>query len=142
MKIFKPSPEKITVLDTEVLFLSDKPEYPEVEKEFESNLNFVTIASAYSKDILIEDYQFTGSTVIIDYLMHRLIKFDLPSMSLKELIWNISKIYVEIFKSYKKEAKVCCSGYEFLYLKKIRVHKNNTITLEIRHKNDGRKDIS
>lgn len=134
--------EKIIAFDTEVLFLAEKTEYPDIEKEFEMNLNFVTIASAQPNDVFLEkdyaDYQFKDTShIYIDYLMHRFIQFDLQAMSLKELIWNISSIYVEIFKSYKKEAKVCCSGYEFLYLKKIRVHKNNVVSLVIRHKENG-----
>lgn len=132
------SSKSAKIFDTDVFFYpSDEPKivHGEIQKEFETDLNFVTIASAFPQDVLIEDYQFKeASHIHINFLMHNPIQFDLPAMSLKELIWNISKIYMEIFKSYKKEARVCCSGHEFLYLKKINIHPGNIISLTISQK--------
>lgn len=138
----RPKSQTSVVLDHDVTFITQdysKTEnvikFEEPIKEFETYMNFVTIASAYPKDVLIEDYQFTETThVFIDYPMTRLITFDLEPMSLKEMIWNISSIYTQIFKKFNKEAKVCCSGYEFLYLKKLRVHADNIISLVIDEK--------
>lgn len=138
----RPRNQFVKVLDRNVLFItqdySNKEsvlKFDDPVKIFETDMNFVTIASAYAKDVFIEDYQFTETThVFIDYPMTRLITFDLEPMSLQELIWNISKIYTEIFKKFHKEAKVCCTGYEFLYLKKLRVHNDNIISLVIDEK--------
>lgn len=139
----RPDRESCRVLGKDVLFITQNYHHPEsviqygeTVKEFETDMNFVTIASASdAKDVLIEDYEFTEKThVFIDYMMHRLIQFDLPPMSLKEMILNISKIYTEIFKKYSKEANVCCTGYEFLYLKNLKIHPDNVISLKIDHK--------
>lgn len=134
--------QMVKIFDRDVLFITQdysKPEsvlkFDEPIKTFETYMNFVTIASAYAKDVFIEEYQFTEKTrVFIDYPMTRLIAFDLEPMSLQEMIWNISKIYTEIFKKFIKEARVCCNGYEFLYLKKLRVHNDNIISLVIDEK--------
>lgn len=132
----------VNIMGNDVMFITQdysKPEeviqFSEPIKQFEMDMNFVTIASAQPKDVLAEDYDFTETShVFIDYPMTRLITFNLQPMSLKEMIWNISKIYTEIFKSFTKEAKVCCNGYEFLYLKKLRVHNDNVISIVIDEK--------
>lgn len=139
---YRPSPEVIEVLGVNVKLITQdysKPEsfvqYGDPIKEFDTNMNFVTIASAQVKDVKIEDYEFTEPMhIFIDYMMHRLIVFDLPPMKLNELIFNISKIYNEISTKLKVEAAICCEGYEFLYLKKIKIHPDNVISLIIEQK--------
>lgn len=137
--------DMVKILGTDVWFITQnysKPEtlvqFGDTIKEFNMDFNFVTIASAQPKDVLMEEeYQFTEPVhVFIDYMITRLIQFTLPPMSIKELIWNISRIYTEIFKSFSKEAKVCCQGYEFLYLKKVKIHNDNVVSLSIDQKED------
>ena len=130
---------KVSILNTEVLFTKEKINLEKAEREFETDLNFVTIASAQPNDIFLSkeyaDYQFKETSHIhINFLMHDPIQFELPAMSLKELIWNISKIYVEVFQKFRKEARVCCSGHEFLYLNKINIHSNNIVSLTVSQK--------
>lgn len=143
--ISKRRPEKETekVLGTEVIFAYQnyhKPEtviqFGESIKEFEMDIKFITAASYNTpEDIKTDDYEFTEPMhIFIDYMMHRLIQFTLPPMSLRNMIWNISKIYVEIFKKFPDQAVVCCSGYEYLHLHKLRVHNDNVISLIIRQK--------
>lgn len=136
------SPETIEVLGTKVLLITQdysKPEtfiqYGEPLKEFKTNINFMTTASSESKYIKLEDYEFTETThIFIDFIMHRLIEFDLPAMKLNELVFNISKIYTEIFYRFNQEAEICCDGYDFLYLEKVKVHPYNVISLKIYQK--------
>lgn len=138
----RPSPETAEVLGTRVLFLTQdyyQPDtfimYGDPVKEFDTDMNFVTIASAEAKDVKIEDYEFKETThVFIDFTMHRLIEFDLQPMKLSEAVFNISKIYMEIFKAFGAQAEVCCDGHEYLYLKKLKVHPDNVISLVIDQK--------
>lgn len=124
---------KVLIFDTEVFFTSHSEWSNNPVKTIKTDINFVTISSAYAKDVKIEDYIFDKPvTVITDYLKGKTIHFTLSSVSnLKEVIWNASKIYVEMFKKYATPEGRPLKGYEFLYLRKVKIYKDNLIELKI-----------
>lgn len=122
----------IVIDGVEVFFVNATVEFKNQIKMIETDMHFITIASATAKDVLVEDYEFTEPVhVINDHMMHRLIKFTLPPGTLQEIIYKISRIYVEVLKNYSKEAEVCCKGWEYLYLKKLFIFEGNLISMGV-----------
>lgn len=137
MMNYKRPNEFFYVLNTKVLLVNQGIVYPHIEKVIDTNLSIVTIASAYAKDVLIEDHEFENELNIFldnDDEIHRTMFFKLKVSSLKELIFETCKIYIESFKT-QPEPLIVKQGFEYLYIEKVEIRKNDMITFKVTHKN-------
>lgn len=135
LTIKKRENERVDILNTTVAFLNEDDHSFPVNKIIETNLHLLTIAAGEAKDIKIEDVIFSEDMqVYICYPMHRTIFFELKADNMQNFIYKISKIYADVFKSYRAEASVCCRGYEFLYITKIRIHENRILSIGVEYR--------
>lgn len=130
VKVQAPGVTKPTVfqiLGVKVMFVSTEVGFTVSEKLINTDLSVVTIASATAKDVNVEDVEITDiKSIFIVNENHETIMFQLYVSNLKELIFEASKIYVEILKgSHSKILK----GFEFTYFSEVNFYKDNMISL-------------
>lgn len=124
--------KKVSVLGMEVIFFTEEYDFKNPVKAISTDLNFVTISSASAKDVKVEDHAFDKPvTVVSEYIKDKGLKMELPAGTFQEIIWNASIILVEIFKTYATDSGRPLKGFEFLYLKKIKIYKGNILEFRI-----------
>lgn len=134
MTLFKTErpTEQEEILAADVIFMNEDLEFSERIKTFTTDINVVTISSVEAKDIKVEEYKLEGEQKIcLNFPLHRTIIFKVEVKNLQDLLSRVSQLYVEIMKNYSEQADVCCSGFEHLYIKEIRIHKDNEVSFKM-----------